>query len=139
MTDKKQRHVSNEVGKLEARIEKASSQTKRDYMKALRTVENLKNKMNELERNISQKKRAETDQDLNALDLTLKRLNRFTDSQILGSKKAWREYRKLEGDCKLHGLKPVQLDDLLIACKKTEELAADLLCYSLARFKLARQ
>ena len=139
MTDEKQRHVSDEIGKLEARIEKARGQTERDYKKALRTVEKLKNKMNELERSVSQKEQAETGEDLDALDLTLKRLNRFTDSQILRSKKAWGEYRKLEHDCRLYGLKPVQLDDLLIVCKKTEELAADLLCYSLARFKLAKQ
>jgi hypothetical protein len=139
MTVKKLRHLPNEVGKLEARIEMASSETAKNYKKALKTMEKLKNKMNELERNISQKEQARADEDLDALDLTLKRLNRLSDSEILRSKKAWEEYGKLEHDCKLIGLKPVQLDDLLIACKKTQDLAADLLCYSLARFKRARQ
>jgi uncharacterized protein with PhoU and TrkA domain len=139
MTVKNQRHLPNEVGRLEARIEKTSSRTANDYKKALKTVKELKNMMNQLERNISQKEQAGTDGDLSALDLTLKRLNRFSDSLILRSKKAWKEFRKLERDCKLYGLEPVQLDDLLIACKKTEELAADLLCYSLAQFKPAEQ
>jgi chromosome segregation ATPase len=139
MTVKKQRHFLNEVAKLEARIEMARSKTAMNYEKALKTVEKLKNKMNELERNISQKEEVGTDEDLATLDLTLKRLNRFCDSQILRSKKAWREYRKLEHDCKLYGLEPVQLDDLLMACKKTEELAADFLCHSLAQFKPAKQ
>jgi hypothetical protein len=139
MRVKKQKYLPNEVGKLEARIKMANSKTARDYKRALRTMKKLKNKMNELERNVSQREQAGTDEDFATLDLTLERLNRFTDSQILGSKEAWKEYRKLEHDCKLYGLKPVQLGDLLIACKKTEELAADLLCYSLARFKRARQ
>lgn len=139
MKHERRRHVSNEVGKLRARIEKVRSQTERDYKKALKTVEKLKNKMNILERNISEKEQTETNEYLNSLESTIKRLNRFTDSQILRSKKAWGEYRKLEHDCKLYGQKPVQLDDLVIVCRKMEELAADLLCYSLARFKLAKQ
>jgi hypothetical protein len=88
MTVKNQRHLPNEVSKLEARVEKASSRTASDYEKALKTVKELKNMMIELKRNISQKEQAGTDRDLSALDLTLKRLNRFSDSLILRSKKA---------------------------------------------------
>lgn len=70
-----------------------------------------------------------------ALDSAIKRLNRLTDYQITRSKKAWEEYRKLEQECKQRSLYPIQLDNLRAICKRTEELAADLLCYSLARFK----
>jgi chemotaxis regulatin CheY-phosphate phosphatase CheZ len=78
-------------------------------------------------------------QSVKALNLAMKRLNRLSDSQIMRSKKAWEEYRKLEQECKQWAPSPVQLDSLRALCKKTEELAADLLCYSLARFKQSRR
>jgi hypothetical protein len=58
----------------------------------------------------------------------------LTDFQILGSKNAWEEYRKLENYCKQFAFHSVELDNLKVVCKKMEELAADLLCYSLGRF-----
>jgi len=114
---------------LRARIEETERQIQRNYRKTLEKVQKLKNKMNELEQHNPQT------QDLKALDSAIKRLNRLTDSQILRSKKAWEEYRKLEQECKQCALCPFQLDNLRAICKKMEELAADLLCYSLARFK----
>jgi hypothetical protein len=92
-------------------------------------VQKLKNKMNELEQ------RTPKTRDLKALESAIKRLNKLTDSQILRSKKAWEEYRKLQQESKHCESCPVQLDNLRAVCKKTEELAADLLCYSLARFE----
>ena len=114
---------------LRARIEETRRQIQRDYRKTLEKVQKLKNKMNELEQHTPKT------QDLKALDSAIKRLNRLTDSQIQRSKKAWIEYKKLEQECKQRALCPVQLDNLRAICKKTEELAADLLCYSLARFE----
>jgi vacuolar-type H+-ATPase subunit I/STV1 len=114
---------------LQARIEETSGQIQGDYRKTLEKVQKLKNQMNKLERQTPKT------QSLKTLDLAIKRLNRLTDSQIMRSKKAWEEYRKLEQECKHCALCPVQLDNLKVICKKTEELAADLLCYSLARFK----
>lgn len=114
---------------LRARIKETGRQIQRDYRKTFEKVQKLKNKMNELEQHTPKTL------DLKALDSTIKRLNRLTDSQILRSKKAWEEYRKLEQECKQCTSCPVQLDNLRAICKKTEELAADLLCYSLARFE----
>ncbi|MGB8780850.1 MAG: hypothetical protein WCD81_09425 [Candidatus Bathyarchaeia archaeon] len=114
---------------LRARIKETGRQIQGDYGKTLEKVQKLKNKMNELEQ------RTPKTLDLKALDSAIKRLNTLTDSQILRSKNAWEEYRKLEQECKQCALCPVQLDNLRAICKKTEELAADLLCYSLARFE----
>ena len=114
---------------LRARIEEKGRQIQRDYNKTLEKVQKLKNKMNKLEQHNPKT------QDLKPLYSTIKRLNRLTDSQILRSKKAWEEYRSLEQECKQCASCPIQLDSLRAICKKTEELAADLLCYSLARFE----
>jgi phage-related tail protein len=111
---------------LRTRIEETGRQIQRDYGKTLEKLQKLKNEMNRLEQQT---------QSLKALNLAIKRLNRLTDSQIMRSKKAWEEYRKLEHECKQHVLYPVQLENLRAICKRTEGLAADLLCYSLARFK----
>jgi len=118
---------------LQARIEETERQIQNDYTRTLQRIQKLKNKMNELEQ------RNPKTRDLKALDLAIKRLNKLTDSQILRSKKAWAKYRKIEEDCKQCTLRPAQLDNLRATCKKTEELAADLLCYSLARFEQRAQ
>jgi vacuolar-type H+-ATPase subunit I/STV1 len=118
---------------LRARIEETGRQIQRDYRKTLEKVQKLKNKMNKLEQH------APKTQNLKALDLVIKRLNRLTDSQILRSKKAWEEYGKFKQECEKCELCSVQLDNLRVICKKTEELAADLLCYSLARFEQSEQ
>jgi DNA repair exonuclease SbcCD ATPase subunit len=114
---------------LRARIEETRRQIQKDYKTTSEKVQKLKNKMNELEQ------RTPKTLDLKALESAIKRLNKLSDSQILQSKKAWEEYRKLEQESKQCASCPVQLDSLRAVCKKTEELAADLLCYSLARFK----
>ena len=118
---------------LRARIEETERQIQKDYGKTLEIVEKLKTKMNKLEQ------QTPDTQNGKALDSAIKRLNRITDSHILRSKKAWEEYRKFEHECKQRSQYPVQMDNLRAMCKKTEDLAADLLCYSLARFKQIEQ
>ena len=113
---------------LRARIEETGRRIQRDYGTTLEKLQELKNEMNKLEQQTQSRS-------LKALDFAIKRLNRLTDSQIMRSKRAWKEYRKLEQECKQCLRYPVQLDNLWGICKKTEGLAADLLCYSLARFK----
>jgi predicted nuclease with TOPRIM domain len=113
---------------LRTRIEETGRRIQSDYGKTSEKLQKLKNEMNRLEQQTQTRS-------LKALNLAIKRLNRLTDSQIMRSKKAWEEYRKLEQECKHCQPCPVQLGNLWAACKKTEGLAADLLCYSLARFK----
>ena len=72
---------------------------------------------------------------MDALNSAFERLNGLTDSLILKSEGAWEEYKKLEHDSKTNALEPTALDALKDACTKTEQLAQDLLCYSMARFK----
>jgi DNA-binding transcriptional regulator GbsR (MarR family) len=114
---------------LRVRIEETGKQIQEDYRKALEKVQKLKNKMNELEM------QTPNSQNARSLDSAIKRLNRLTDSQIMRSKKAWEEYRKLEHEYEQCSLCSAQLETLRAICKKMEDLAADLLCYSLARFK----
>jgi hypothetical protein len=123
------------ASELETRIEKATRQNEKGYEKALKNVKILKDIMNELEQTITQKKQKRTAQDLRALRSAIRRLNRLTDIEILRSKSAWEEYRKLVQDSKRFQVQPIQLNDLRVSCKKMEELAADLLCYSLGRFE----
>jgi chromosome segregation ATPase len=120
---------------LQNQIEKRRKHTEREYAKVLKTVEMLKKKMNELEQDIRKEDPVADTSDSTSLGLAIKSLNELTDSQILRSKKAWEEYRKLENYCKRFAFQPVELDKLRVACKKMEELAADLLCYSLGRFE----
>jgi hypothetical protein len=91
--------------------------------------------MNELERRISQKKPEENQEDMNHLRSAIDSLDRLTDSQIMKSKETWKKYEELKADCEMQTLQPPQLVELQILCKKTEQLAADLLCYSLGFLK----
>jgi predicted RNase H-like nuclease (RuvC/YqgF family) len=120
-----------ETDELSARIENATRDVKEDFEKAVGTVGMLKLKMNELERRIEQKKPEEATQDIASLSSAIDSLERFTDSEILKSKAAWKKYEELKHECQNNVFTPPQLDELQTACKRTEQLAADLLCYSL--------
>ena len=130
-----------EVGELRIRIENAARNIMEDYDRTLKTVGKLKGKMTELEQRMSQKRPEEIEENMYHLRHATERLNRLTDSQILRSKKAWKEYEELEHDCKMQTLQLPQLDGLRTQCKKTEQFAADLLCYSmgLSRRKTSKQ
>jgi hypothetical protein len=124
-----------EIAGLRVRVENATRNVEKDYKKAVQTVGILKERMNDLEQRISQKKHEEADEDLSSLRSTIKSLDTLTDSQIQKSKEAWKKYEGLMQDCRMQTLLAPQLDELRILCKKTEQLAADLLCFSLGRFK----
>jgi hypothetical protein len=96
-------------------------------------MQQLKNQMNKLEQ------QTPGPQNLKTLNLKIERLNKLTDSQITHSKIAWQEYRKLEQECQKCTQCRVQLDNLKTTCKNAEELAADLLCYSLGRFRQTKE
>jgi hypothetical protein len=124
-----------ETDRLLFHIENATRKVEKDYETALQTIAKNKEKMNELELRISQKKPEENHDDMNHLRSAIDSLDRLTDSQIMKSKQAWKKYEELKHDCEMQTLQPPQLDELQILCKKTEQLAADLLCYSLGFFK----
>lgn len=124
-----------ETDELCVRIEIATRNIKEDYEKALGTVGMLKEKMNELEQKIGKEKPEEATEDAASLKSAIDNLERFTDSEILKSKEAWKKYEELKRECENHALTPNQLDELRSICKRTEQLAADLLCYSLGLIK----
>ena len=124
-----------ETDELDVCIEIATRKAKEEYEKALGTVGMLKEKMNELEQRIGQEKPEEAAKDAASLRSTIDNLERFTDSEILKSKEVWKKYEELKRECKNHALTSNQLDELRNVCKRTEQLAADLLCYSLGLIK----
>ena len=123
-----------EVVEIQSQIDKEVKDIRKSYMKALRSVEKIKGKMNRLELNVSQNN-SSTSEDQNALDSAIEDLNKITDFQISESERAWIKYQQLERDCKIYAFEPTGLNELKAQCKKNEELASNLLCYSLAHFK----
>ena len=122
------------VVEFQDRIDGATREVAQSYAKAVKEVEELKKKINDLELSISNKS-AETSEDMDQLSSALDMLNELTDSLILRSGRAWDEYKKIEYDCKTSAFESDGLSGLRYLCKKTDEFAADLLCYSMALFK----
>ena len=116
---------------LSARIESATGNVKEDFEKSVGTVGMLKLKMNELEQRLGQKKPEEATEDTASLRSAIDSLEKFTDSEILKTKAAWKKYEELKHECETHASVSHQLEELRTMCKETEQLAADLLCYSL--------
>jgi len=116
---------------LHHRIGKATKRITQNYQKSLKGVEEVKTKINDLELAAVNGGSAKKNQLKSALDLLIQ----LTDSMTFESGRAWDEFQKLEHDCKIEAYEPPELNDLRGLCKKTEEFATDLLCYSLAHFK----
>jgi len=114
---------------LQVLIEVTARGIKENYEVDVRTVGELKGRMNELELEMSKKENMENKD--GCLAFARKELNRLTDSTILRSKEAWKKYEALKQDCETQAFESAQLDELWMWCKKAEQLAADLLCYSL--------
>jgi hypothetical protein len=117
------------------RIEEATRRVAQNYQKGLREVEEAKTKINDLELAAVDSRSAKNNRLNSALDV----LMQLTDSMIFESGRVWEEYEKLEHDCKVEGHEPPELNDLKELCRKTEEFATDLLCYSLAHFRRKTQ
>ena len=116
---------------LRDRIDEATRRIAQNYQKALKEVEQVKTKINDLELTVIDSGSASRDR----LNSTLDMLIQITDSLIFENGRAWDEYEKLEHDCNADGYESSELNGLRELCKKTEEFATDLLCYSLAHFK----
>jgi hypothetical protein len=117
------------------RIEKAAKEIAESYQKGLREVEELKTKIIDLELTIIGDGHAKTPGDFERLRSALDVLTKLTDSIIAESDGAWEEYRKLEHECEIEAIEPLQLSGLKDICEKADEFATDLLCYSLAHFR----
>jgi hypothetical protein len=126
---------SSDIVELQTRINEATKSLEKGHRKALTEVRTLKEKTNALELSISEKGSGGTIEDLNELNSAIEKLNRLTDSLISESTNAWKKYEKFEQECKMLPYKPAEMNELKVICKEKEELAKDLLCYSLGHFK----
>lgn len=126
-------HLS-EIVELQTEIDETTKSLKKSHRKALRKVRTFKEKMNALELRIIEKGSGGTKEDLNELNYAIEKLNRLTDSLISESTKSWEKYEKHEEECKRLAYKSTEMDELKVICKEKEELAKDLLCYSLGHF-----
>jgi len=63
------------------------------------------------------------------------RLDAFTDFLILESARAKSKCDRLERECKLQAFEPAGLKDLKALCNQKEQVAKDLLCYSLGHLR----
>jgi chromosome segregation ATPase len=115
-------------------IDEAAENLGKEYEEALKEIESIKGKINGLEQVISQKA-ISTGEVVGELRSAEERLDELTDRLITRSTRAWERYRALEQDCSEEEATYKGLEDLRSLCKKTEELASDLLCYALARFR----
>ena len=119
----------------ERRIEKTIKDSERNHNETIDNVRELKDRISELEISISEKGNAENSKETHELNSLEEKLNASLDSLILRSEAEWEDYRRLEQESKARGFDPARLEAFKAICKKTEELAKDLLCYSLGRFR----
>ena len=123
--------------KLETRIELAIRDFRRNHRKAVRTVTFLKRKINDLELSVSQEDCARAEDDKKKLNALIERLDGFVDSVISESARTREQCERLKHECKMQEFDPVTVENLETSCKETEQLAKDLLCYSLGHFRKA--
>jgi len=102
------RHLTD-TARLQIQVDIEVKRLKKSYEKAIQTIAALKK---------------ETIEDSERLDA-------FTDFLILESASAKRRCEGLERECKLQAFKHAKLRDLKTQCNLMEQLAKDLLCYSL--------
>jgi len=113
-------------------------ETETAYETALREFKGLKTKINELELLIIDADEKSGDKE--KLTSAVNNLVKFTDFMIAKSERALEEYRKLEQAIRAGGVSEsldinAQMKALQGVCKKIDEFATDLLCYSLAHFR----
>jgi hypothetical protein len=120
---------------LEIRVASAIRETRENYDAAMAAVERVKEEMNRLERRITEDGMGENARDMASLSSLTSRFNELADSQILESKMAWQRYEELKREGGTQAMAVPRLSEFYDACKKTQQLAADLTCYSLGNPK----
>ncbi len=124
-----------ESSELRGRIDEAKKYVDRALARSLKQVRKLKEEAYRLELNISMKKERPTARDTEELWSATDRLDRFSDLLIKQTKTSWELYESLTRDCETVNFSSPELDNLRVSCKRMEQFAADLLCYSLGRSK----
>lgn len=122
----------------QTKIEETINSLERSYAEAVKTVNMLKGRINMLEQARVSENSVESRALRMELDSVVDRLDRFVDSWILEVKDAWSMYRMLEEELlAAKGSDFEKLSVLKNLCGQSEQLAKDLLCYSLAHLRRA--
>jgi len=125
-----------EIAELQTQIETAIKDLEKNRKKAAKTVAFLKKRINNLELSISNESCVKTDAGVEGLNSATERLDRFVDSVILENAQARGECERLESECRALTFASARLENLKALCQEYEQLAKDLLCYSLGRIRL---
>jgi len=125
----------NRSAQLEAEIETTIEDLRRIYGKTLSAVAFLKKRINDLELNVTERGSVPADQNGGELSSAVEELDEFIDSVILQAARTREKCEKLKQECAVQSFEPIRLRDLLSSCLENEQLAKDLLCYSLGRLR----
>jgi len=126
--------VTRSVG-LNVEIDRFTRDLRKTYEKNFRRIRKLKDKMILLEQALGHEGGSNSAFYVRELNLTMRLLNRLSDSLIVTSRKASQELENLEQRCRNAGLEPSRLNDPRALCKKADLMAADLLCYTLGSLR----
>lgn len=127
-----------DLSESQTKIEETINSLERSYAEAVKTVNMLKGRINMLEQARVSENSVESHPLRMELDSAVDRLDRFIDSWILEVKDAWSMYRMLEEELlAAKGSDFEKLSVLKNLCGQSEQLAKDLLCYSLAHLRRA--
>jgi len=124
-----------EIAELQTQIETAIRDLEENHKKAAKTMTFLKKRINDLELSISNESCVKTDAGMERLNSATQRLDRFVDSVILENAHAMRQYERFERECRALAFESVRLEDFKALCQEYEQLAKDLLCYSLGHIR----
>jgi len=125
-----------EIAELQNQIETAIKDFEKNHKKAAKTLAFLKKRINDLELSISNEGCVKTDAGMERLNSATEKLDRFIDSVILENAQARGEYERLERECRALTFESARLENLRTLCQEYEQLAKDLLCYSLGHIRL---
>ena len=129
----KMRKTVSKTTRLERQIETAIEDLRQNYKETLNSVTSLKKKVNELELRTNENGSTHADANRKKLNLAVNELDQLIDSAISQAAKKKQRCEKLKLDCSTQSHAPAGLKELLTLCVENEQLAKDLLCYSLGR------
>jgi phage shock protein A len=129
----KMRKALSRATQLERQIETAIEDLGQNYTKTLSSVASLKKKVNDLELKTNDNGSTRDDTNRQKLNLAVNELDQFIDSVVSRAAKTRHTCEKLKLECSVQSHEPVGLKKLLSLCSENEQLAKDLLCYSLGR------
>jgi SPX domain protein involved in polyphosphate accumulation len=123
----------SQATQLQRQIETTIEDLKRNYAETLSSIASLKKKVNNLEQKTSENDSTHYNANREKLSLAVNELDQFIDSVISQTAKTRQKCERLKLECSMQSLEPVGLKELLSLCSENEQLAKDLLCYSLGR------